>query len=135
MRRRLAAAARRAGRDPAGVRLVAVSKTVPVELIRQAVAAGQSLFGENYLQEARGKIEALGEAASWHFIGHLQSNKAKAAVGLFELIHGVDRLKLAEALEAAAASKESPKNPAAGKSGGRGLEIRDQPGGSRRVVA
>ena len=107
VRGRMAAAARRAGRDPAGVRLVAVSKTVPVELIRQAVAAGQRLFGENYLQEARGKIEALGEAASWHFIGHLQSNKAKAAVDRFELIHGVDRLKLARALEAAAASLES----------------------------
>ena len=105
VRRRIAAAALRAGRDPAAVRLVAVSKTVPVELIREAVAAGQRLFGENYLQEARGKIEALGEAAEWHFIGHLQSNKATAAVGLFELIHGVDRLKLAEALDAAAASK------------------------------
>ncbi|MFI5331547.1 MAG: YggS family pyridoxal phosphate-dependent enzyme [Desulfobaccales bacterium] len=104
VRRRMAAAARRAGRDPGQVRLVAVSKTVPVELIRQAVAAGQRLFGENYLQEARGKIEALGEAASWHFIGHLQSNKAKAAVNRFELIHGVDRLKLARALDAAAAS-------------------------------
>jgi len=103
VRRRLAAAAQRAGRDPAQVRLVAVSKTVPVERIREAVAAGQRLFGENYLQEARGKIEALGETASWHFIGHLQSNKAKAAVALFELIHGVDRLKLAAALEAAAA--------------------------------
>ena len=107
VRRHLAAAAQRAGRDPAAVRLVAVSKTVPVELIRQAVAAGQRLFGENYLQEARGKIEALGEAASWHFIGHLQSNKAKAAVGLFELIHGVDRLTLAQAQDSAAASTET----------------------------
>ena len=104
VRRRMVAAAQRAGRDPAAIRLVAVSKTMPVELIREAVAAGQRLFGENYLQEARGKIEALGEAASWHFIGHLQSNKAKAAVNLFELIHGVDRLKLAKALDTAAAS-------------------------------
>ena len=104
VKRRLSAAALRAGRDPAQVRLVAVSKTVPVELIRAAVAAGQRLFGENYLQEARGKVEALGEAVSWHFIGHLQSNKAKGAVELFELIHGVDRLKLARALNAAAAS-------------------------------
>ena len=103
VRRRINAAALRAGRE-AQVRLVAVSKTVPVELIREAVAAGQRLFGENYLQEARGKIEVLGEAADWHFIGHLQSNKAKAAVELFELIHGVDRLKLAKALDAAAAS-------------------------------
>src|SRR5512139_844110 len=94
VRRRISAAAQRAGRDPAAVRLVAVSKTVPVALIREAVAAGQRLFGENYLQEARGKIEALGPAVSWHFIGHLQSNKAKAAVELFDLIHGVDRLKL-----------------------------------------
>jgi len=103
VRHRLAAAARRAGRDPAEVKLVAVSKTKPVELIREALAAGQRLFGENYLQEARTKIEALGETATWHFIGHLQTNKAKGAVGLFELIHGVDRLKLARALDRAAA--------------------------------
>jgi pyridoxal phosphate enzyme (YggS family) len=105
VRRRIKAAALRAGRDPGQVRLVAVSKTMPLELIREAVAAGQRLFGENYLQEARGKIEELGEAATWHFIGHLQSNKAKAVVNLFELIHGVDRLNLAEALDNAAASK------------------------------
>lgn len=103
VRKRLEAAARRAGRDPAGVKLVAVSKTVDVGRIREAADAGQKIFGENYLQEARAKIAALGEAPSWHFIGHLQSNKAKAAVGLFELIHGVDRLKLAQALDAAAA--------------------------------
>ncbi|MGA9458464.1 MAG: YggS family pyridoxal phosphate-dependent enzyme, partial [Desulfobaccales bacterium] len=81
VRGRIAAAARRAGRDPALVRLLAVSKTVPLEHIQAAVAAGQLLFGENYLQEARPKIAALGPALSWHFIGHLQSNKAKAAVG------------------------------------------------------
>jgi hypothetical protein len=103
VRRRIAAAAQRSGRDPAAVRLVAVSKTMPLELIRQAVAAGQRLFGENYLQEVQPKIEALGQAASWHFIGHLQSKKAKAVVALCELIHGVDRLKLAQALDAAAA--------------------------------
>jgi hypothetical protein len=103
VRRRINAAAQRAGRDPAAVRLLAVSKTMPVEMVREAVAADQRLFGENYLQEARPKIEALGQAASWHFIGHLQSKKAKAVVALFELIHGVDRLKLAQALDAAAA--------------------------------
>lgn len=103
VRHRIAAAAHRVGRDPASVKLVAVSKTKPVELLREALAAGQRLFGENYLQEARPKIEALGEAAAWHFIGHLQSNKSKAAVNLFELIHGVDRPKLALALDAAAA--------------------------------
>lgn len=106
VRGRIAAAAHKAGRDPAQVRLVAVSKTVPAERIKEAVAAGQRLFGENYLQEARGKIEALGEAATWHFIGHLQSNKAKGAVELFDLIHGVDRPKLAAALEAAAAAMD-----------------------------
>ncbi len=102
---RIAAAARGAGRDPTLVRLVAVSKTVPLEHIQAAVAAGQLLFGENYLQEARPKIAALGPALSWHFIGHLQSNKAKAAAGLFDVIHGVDSLKLAQALNSAAASK------------------------------
>jgi pyridoxal phosphate enzyme (YggS family) len=104
VRNRIAAAAHKAGRNPAMVRLVAVSKTVPVELIREAMAAGQRLFGENYLQEARGKIATLAAGVSWHFIGHLQSNKAKGAVELFELIHGVDRLKLAQALNTAAAS-------------------------------
>jgi len=100
---RLAAAARRSGRDPEAVRLIAVTKAVGVEAIREAMAAGQRLFGENYLQEAKGKIAALGPEVEWHFIGHLQSNKAKAAVGLFALIHSLDRLSLAEALEQAAA--------------------------------
>lgn len=100
---RIAAAAHRAGRDPAEVRLVAVSKTVGLEALRQAVAAGQRLFGENYLQEAQRKMAALGPEVEWHFIGHLQSNKAKGAVGRFALIHSLDRLSLAEALEKAAA--------------------------------
>jgi hypothetical protein len=103
VKRRISAAAYKAGRDPQQVRLVAVSKTVPLARIKEAMAAGQNLFGENYLQEARGKIAALTEGVSWHFIGHLQSNKAKGAVELFDLIHGVDRLKLATALNAAAA--------------------------------
>lgn len=103
VRHRIKAAALKAGRDPAAVRLVAVSKTVDAERIRDALAAGQKIFGENYLQEARGKIEALGPGAQWHFIGHLQTNKAKAAMALFHLIHSVDRLSLAQALEKAAA--------------------------------
>lgn len=103
VRRRIEAAARRVGRDPAEVRLVAVSKTVSVERLREAVAAGQLLFGENYLQEARPKIATLGEGVTWHFVGHLQSRKAKGVVELFDLIHSVDRLKLAQALEEAAA--------------------------------
>ena len=103
VKRRLEAAARRAGLDPAGVRLIAVSKTVEVERLSQAVAAGHRLFGENYLQEAKDKIAALGPGVSWHFVGHLQSRKAKAVVEIFELIHSVDRLNLAQALEKAAA--------------------------------
>ncbi len=103
VRAQIEAAARRAGRDPAAVRLVAVSKTVEVERIRAALAAGIDTLGENYLQEAQAKIRELSPAgASWHFIGHLQSNKAAAAAGLFDLIHSVDRLKLATALETAA---------------------------------
>jgi pyridoxal phosphate enzyme (YggS family) len=103
VRAAIAAAAQRAGRDPATVRLVAVSKTVDLERLRAAIAAGHRLFGENYLQEARAKIEALGREISWHLVGRLQTNKAKGAVELFDLIHAVDRLKLARALEAAAA--------------------------------
>lgn len=106
VRKRLEAAARRAGRDPAAVQVVAVSKTVDAARIKEAWDAGQKIFGENYLQEARGKIAALGPGATWHFIGHLQTNKAKAAVELFHLIHSVDRLHLAQALEKAAAGQQ-----------------------------
>ncbi len=99
----IATAAHRAGRDPVAVRLVAVSKTVDLERLQAAIAAGHRLFGENYLQEAKAKIEALGREVSWHLVGHLQTKKAKGAVQLFDLIHAVDRLKLAQALGAAAA--------------------------------
>ncbi|MFP3868067.1 MAG: YggS family pyridoxal phosphate-dependent enzyme [Desulfobacteraceae bacterium] len=99
---RMATAADRAGRQPAEVKLVAVSKTVDLERIRQAIAAGVTILGENYLQEAQTKIAALGNAVSWHFIGNLQTNKAAGAVAGFDLIHSVDRLKLAQALERAA---------------------------------
>lgn len=102
---RLKAAARRAGRNPAAVRLIAVTKTVDLNRLHQAVAAGHRLFGENYVQEAREKITALGPEVHWHFIGHLQSKKAKAAVELFDLIHSVDRLKLAQVLDQAAAQQ------------------------------
>jgi pyridoxal phosphate enzyme (YggS family) len=99
----IAAAARRIGRAPETVRLVGASKTVPVDRVRQAVAAGLTILGENYLQEAREKIAALDLPVSWHFIGHLQSNKAMAAVKLFDLIHSVDRPSLAQALNSAGA--------------------------------
>ncbi len=102
IKRRLRDAARGAGRDPAEIRLVAVSKTVDLDRLKAAVDAGQNLFGENYVQEAKAKITALAPGLIWHFIGHLQSNKAKVAVELFDLIHSVDRLSLAQALEQAA---------------------------------
>jgi len=88
------------GRDPKTVRLVAVSKTVAVDRVLAAIRAGVTDFGENYVQEAREKIEALGpQTVSWHFIGHLQSNKAKYVVKLFDLIHSVDSFKLARELD------------------------------------
>ena len=100
VRERLARAARRAGRSPEDVLLVAVSKTVPVERIREGVAAGLTVLGENRVQEAKEKIQALGRVAvSWHLVGHLQTNKVKDALALFDLIHSLDRLSLAEELD------------------------------------
>lgn len=97
---RISQAAVDSGRAPDAVRLVAVSKTHPAERVRAALAAGHTVFGENYIQEARDKIAALEDTpARWHFIGHLQTNKAKYAVRLFELIHSVDSLRLAEAID------------------------------------
>lgn len=96
---RIGQAARQAGRDPERVRLVAVSKKVEVARLREAHACGQRLFGENYLQEAEGKIAELGPGYQWHFIGHLQSNKAALAAGLFDLLETVDRLKVATAVQ------------------------------------
>lgn len=96
---RIRQAALSCGRDPEIIRLVAVTKTVSPEHIRQAMDAGLRIFGESYIQEAMTKIDAIaGKAVSWHFIGHLQSNKAKYAVRCFDLIHSVDSLSLAEAL-------------------------------------
>ncbi len=100
---RIAAAARRAGRDPSSVRLVTVTKTVDHDRIRQAIAAGAAILGENRVQEAKEKIEALGKVASWHLIGHLQTNKSKYAVKLFDLIHSVDTLELAKEIDKQAA--------------------------------
>lgn len=99
IRNRIYSAARRGGRAPERVRLVAVSKKVPVERLHEAHACGQRLFGENYLQEAESKISQLGSGLEWHFIGHLQSNKAAQAAGLFDLVETVDRLKVATALD------------------------------------
>jgi len=97
---RIRKAATACGRDPASVRLVAVSKTKPAELVRRAITAGAAIIGENYIQEAREKFKALGDCTvHWHYIGHLQSNKAKYAVRIFDLIHSVDSLKLARELD------------------------------------
>ncbi len=91
--------AQRCDRNPDDIRLVAVSKKVSAERIRAAIEEGVAIFGENYIQEARKKINSLTSLdVSWHFIGHLQSNKAKYAVKLFDLIHSVDSLKLARGL-------------------------------------
>lgn len=96
---RMAAACARVDRDPAGVKLIGVTKMVPIERIREGVEAGLISLGENYVQEALEKIEALREfEISWHFIGHLQSNKAKMVVEGFDLIHTVDRKSLAKEL-------------------------------------
>ena len=94
----MAQAARRAGRTPDCVRLLAVSKLHPAEDILTLFEAGQRMFGENYVQEAQTKMAILPQDISWHFIGHLQTNKAKNVVGRFSLIHGVDSLKLAHSL-------------------------------------
>jgi pyridoxal phosphate enzyme (YggS family) len=103
VRERMARAAERAGRRPEAVLLVAVSKTVPVETIRAAVAAGVPALGENRVQEAREKVAAIGHPVPWHLIGHLQTNKVKEALACFDTIESVDRLALAEALSARAA--------------------------------
>jgi len=96
IRTEIAAACARRGRDPATVRLVAVSKTHPAEAVAAARAAGQTVFGESYVQEFLAKAAALTDPVTWHFIGHLQSNKVRHLPGKVALIHSVDRLALAE---------------------------------------
>ncbi len=107
---RIAAAARRAGRDPASITLVAISKTVPSDRIKEGVAAGIAVLGENRVQEAQDKIQTLGRLAQWHLVGHLQTNKARLAVQLFDVIHSLDSMKLARELDkhARAAGKRVP---------------------------
>jgi PLP dependent protein len=95
----IAAAAGAAKRDPADVRLVAVSKTKPAALVEEAARAGQLLFGENYVQELAAKAADVIAPVEWHFIGHLQSNKVKQIAGIVAMIHSVDRLSLAEEID------------------------------------
>lgn len=100
IRERIRAACARAGRDPAGVKLVGVTKTVPVERIREGIEAGIDILGENYIQEARRKRDALaGLPVSWHCIGHVQTNKAKAAIECCDWIETLDREALAIELD------------------------------------
>jgi len=100
IQKRINAAAHGCQRDPESVRLVAVSKTIPADVVRQAIEAGADILGENYVQEARDKFNLLHPYdVAWHFIGHLQSNKAKHAVRIFDLIHSVDSLKLAREID------------------------------------
>jgi PLP dependent protein len=100
VRQRIAAAAKHAGRDPAEVKLVAVSKTHPTATLQAAIAAGATVFGENKVQEGESKIVEIGrKGIEWHLIGHLQSNKARRAVHLFDVVQSLDSLELAERLE------------------------------------
>jgi PLP dependent protein len=100
VRDRIHAAAERASRSPKEITLVAVSKTHPADLVREAIGAGLTDFGENRVQEAETKIPEVGrDAARWHLIGHLQSNKARRAVELFDVIHSVDSVALVERLD------------------------------------
>lgn len=101
VRERIRAACAAARRDPAGVTLLAVSKTWPVEKLREAARAGQQAFGESYVQEALPKIAALADLGlEWHFIGPLQSNKTRPVAEHFHWVHSVERLKIAERLSA-----------------------------------
>ncbi|HTO71631.1 MAG TPA: YggS family pyridoxal phosphate-dependent enzyme [Myxococcota bacterium] len=108
LRARIDARARKAGRDPAAVKLLAVTKTHPPERVLEAVSAGLRAFGENRVQEADAKIPAVAAAAGvpleWHLVGSLQRNKAARAAALFDVVHSVDRAPLAAALERGAAA-------------------------------
>ncbi len=100
VRNQIKLAAENAGRNADEIKLVAVSKTHPAEILLEAIEAGANILGENKVQEAESKIEAIGRSkAEWHLIGHLQSNKARKAVKLFDWIHTLDSIELAERLE------------------------------------
>ena len=99
VRERIARAAARSGRSADDVLIVGVSKTVDVGRIREAIAAGLGALGENRVQEARAKIAEIGRPVAWHLVGHLQTNKAKDALELFDVIHSVDRIELARELD------------------------------------
>ena len=99
IKQRIVSAAVKCGRDPDSIKLLAVTKTISAEYIIKAIDAGITILGENYVQEAKDKIAAIGSRAGWHMIGRLQTNKAKYAVVLFDYVHSVDRLELAQELD------------------------------------
>ena len=99
VRKEIARAVRMRGRSPEDVELVAISKTHPAEKVEAAFEAGQLIFGESRVQEARAKIPLLPSRLRWHFIGHLQKNKIRHALPLFELFHGIDSLALAQDMQ------------------------------------
>ncbi|MFM8231944.1 MAG: YggS family pyridoxal phosphate-dependent enzyme, partial [Chthoniobacterales bacterium] len=99
IREQIAAAAEKSGRNPSDIRLVAVCKTHPAGAVAAAVAAGQRVFGESRVQEAREKIPACPPGLDWHFIGHLQKNKVRQALPLFSFFHSIDSPALAHAIE------------------------------------
>jgi hypothetical protein len=99
IKQRIVSAAVKCGRNPDSIKLLAVTKTISAEYIIKAIDAGITMLGENYVQEAKDKIAAIGSRAGWHMIGRLQTNKAKYAVVLFDYVHSVDRLELAQELD------------------------------------
>lgn len=110
VRRKIEEAAQKSGRSANEIKLVAVSKTHPGKIVREAIEAGVNVFGENKVQEAETKIEEIGrEQAEWHLIGHLQANKARKAVKLFDVIQSVDSVELAERLERICKEEERSK--------------------------
>src|SRR5471032_2232586 len=112
VRARIRAAALESNRRPEEIALVAVSKTHPAEIVREAIVAGVTDLGENRVQEAESKIPEVGRhAARWHLIGHLQSNKARRAVELFDVIHSLDSVALAQRLDRMCAELNRPELP------------------------
>ena len=105
--RNIARAAEKSGRDPAEIKLLAATKTQGVSEVRAALEAGVRYLGENYVQEAKSKREALGSLGEWHLIGHLQKNKASAAVDLFSMIQSLDSVELARRLDRAGARRKA----------------------------
>jgi pyridoxal phosphate enzyme (YggS family) len=143
VRNRIIRAAQAAGRDPASIRLLAVSKTFPAEDVRAALGANQSAFGENYVQEALAKVEALAdlrERVEWHFIGPLQSNKTRPVAEHFDWVHSVDRLKIAQRLSEQRPVNLPPLNVClqvnvSGEASKSGVAAADAPALAREIAA